>query len=525
MPTRLQASLLAGALMLIPSTHASAQRGNPSVQFDGQSIDEMVAAFMADRHIPGVTLAIVQAPYIPRVVGYGVSDVEKRRLASPKTLYNVGQLTRAYTAVAIMQLVESGRLRLDDPVGQYVKALPAAWQPLTVRHLMAHASGLPDYTTQGGFDPARDYSPRELLALVRDAPLAFTPGSQAAASGTDFFLLGLVVEAASGTSYEAFVTKNQIERLGLRNTMFASGLTAVKQETLEAAPFKHSQFLKERAYVDPTEVATGYTWDGGALTRVPRNSQSAWSGNGAVYASAEDISLWDIGLAGGLLVSAKEHRDVIYNPATIAGGAAIPANAGWRFPKHPGLMDIEGNVPGSSCYLSRFTNPNELVCVTLCGNRNGIDFTDLARRVAGAFDRRLGPPAAAKGMISRESTFPVVTTMDRLETFLRGKGVEISARIDHAAAARKAGLSLPPTQVLIFGNPAVGTQLMLSRPSVALELPLRVVVWQEPDGTVWAGYNDVGGVASDYGITDRAAAIESMRAALEAAVKYATAPY
>ena len=85
---------------------ASAQRGNPAVQFEGQTIDEMVAAFMKEHRIPGMTLAIVQAPYIPRVVGYGVSDVEKGLLASPRTLWNVGQITQGYTAVAIMQLIE-----------------------------------------------------------------------------------------------------------------------------------------------------------------------------------------------------------------------------------------------------------------------------------------------------------------------------------------------------------------------------------------------------------------------------------
>ena len=101
----------------------------------------------------------------------------------------------------------------------------------------------------------------------------------------------------------------------------------------------------------------------------------------------------------------------------------------------------------------------------------------------------------------------------------------VSARIDHAAAAKKAGLELPGTQVLIFGNPAVGTKLMQSRRSIALELPLRVVVWQEADGTVWTGYNAIADLAAKHGITDRDAVIAAMRDALEAAVKYATAPY
>src|SRR5262249_38933443 len=91
---------------------ASAQRGNPVVQFEGQTIDEMVAAFVKEHRIPGMTLAIVQAPYIPRVVGYGVADVDKGLLASPKTLWPVGQMTQAYTAVAVMQLIEADKLAL-----------------------------------------------------------------------------------------------------------------------------------------------------------------------------------------------------------------------------------------------------------------------------------------------------------------------------------------------------------------------------------------------------------------------------
>src|SRR6185436_18511082 len=186
------------------------------------------------------------------------------------------------------------------------------------------------------------------------------PGARAAASATDFFLLALAIERASGMSYEAFVTKNQIERLALKNTVFVSGLVSVKQETLDAAPFKHGRFLMDRPYIDPTEAATGYTWKDGSLAKAPRASGSAWLGSGAIYASAEDVSLWDIGLAGGLLVSKKENRELLYGPA-----GHVPANAGWRFPKHKGLMDIEGSGAGFSCYLARFTDPGELLCVTL----------------------------------------------------------------------------------------------------------------------------------------------------------------
>ncbi len=514
---------LIGVLMLNVAQSAHAQRGSAVVQFEGQTIDEMVAEFMKEHHIPGMTLAIVQAPYIPRVVGYGVSDVEKGLLASPKTLWNVGQITQGYTAVAVMQLIEAGKLDLDDPVGKHLANLPPSWRDVTVRQLMAHASGLPDYTKHPSFQPAGEYKADEVIALIKDDAPAFTRGTRVANSATDFFLLGLIVERASGMSYEAFVTKNQIERLGLKNTLFASGLSSVKSEAVETSGFKHQKFLHERPFIDPTELATGYTEKDGKLSPVRRNSQSAWFANGAVLASAEDISLWDIGLAGNLLVSKKENRDFLYHATTLSDGKVVPAHCGWRFPAHPGLMDIRGNVPGFSCYLSRLTV--DLVCVTLCANKEGVDLTELARRIAGAFDHALGPPVGPKVMKCLESCYPVATTADRLAEFLQAKGVEVVARIDHAAAAKKKGLTLRPTEVLVFGNAAVGTHLMISRPSMAIDLPLRVVVWQQPDGTVWAGYHDVADLANRHGVTDRAETVEAMKAGIAAAVAHATAPY
>ena len=345
----------------------------------------------------------------------------------------------------------------------------------TVSRLMAHASGLPDYTAQPRFDPARVRSRAEILALVRDVPVAFAPGAEVAASATDFLLLGLVVEHASGMSYEAYVTKNQIERLHLKNTMFASGLPAVKQEVLAAPGAKHKAFLTERPFIDPTETATGYVAKDGTLVSVRDPHDGVWFGHQAIFASAEDISLWDIGLAGGLLVGLKDNRDVLYNPTTIDGGTVVPAHAGWRFPKHTGLMDIEGNVPGYSCYLARFTAPTELLCVTLCGNRDGVDFTDLGRRIAGAFDPKLGPPAGEDE--PRERVLGPVT-VDRLKAFLHSKGVQVSTKTSHAS-----------------------TELIVKS--------WRILVWQEADGTVWAGYDDMADLAEQ----------------VQAAVKYATAPY
>jgi D-alanyl-D-alanine carboxypeptidase len=113
-----------------------------------------------------------------------------------------------------MQLVEAGKLTLDSRLSDFITGLPEEWQSLTSRQLLGHASGLPDYMSQPAFDVTRDYEPAEILGLIKNLPLAFKPGTQVARSASDFFLLGLVIEKASGMTYEEFVTQGQIDWLG-----------------------------------------------------------------------------------------------------------------------------------------------------------------------------------------------------------------------------------------------------------------------------------------------------------------------
>jgi len=94
------------------------------------------------------------------------------------------------------------------------------------------------------------------------------------------------------------------------------------------------------------------------------------------------------------------------------------------------------------------------------------------------------------GIISQPSQYSVIATIDRLEAVLQAKGITIFARIDQQAEAEKVGLSLRPTQLLLFGNPKAGTPLMVAEPMIALDLPLKALAWEAADGKVWLSYND-----------------------------------
>lgn len=511
--------IVIGALVAV-STSARAERGNSDVQLDGQTIDMMVGDFMRDHEIPGMTLAIVQAPYISRLVGYGVSDIDKRLLASPKTLWNVGQMTQAYTAVAVMQLVEAGKLSLDEPLDKHISDLPEAWREISLRQLMAHASGLPDYSKQAMFQPAAEYRPEEVIALVKDLPLTSLPGTRVANSATDFFLLGLVIERASGMSYEEYIIRNQIERLNLKNTCFASGFAERKTE-VEAKGGKHRKFLTDRPYIDPTEVAVGSTTTNGKSLVVPANSQSGSFANGAVWASAEDISLWDIGLAGNMLINKKENRDFLFHAVKLGDGSATPSHCGWRFLGHKGAMDIRGDVPGFSCHLSRFTDPSELLCVTLCCNKGGVELSELARRIAGAFDRKIAPPVSPQLMKCMESAYSAKATADRLVDAFQSQGVGLSTRISLNTNAAKAGSELPLTEQLTFESTEVRLQLMLRNPLASMALQTTILVWQEPSGEVWLGTRDTTEAAAASGINGEGEALQQIENETEAAMAYA----
>jgi uncharacterized protein (DUF302 family) len=109
---------------------------------------------------------------------------------------------------------------------------------------------------------------------------------------------------------------------------------------------------------------------------------------------------------------------------------------------------------------------------------------------------------ANNGIITQPSLYSVTETIDRLEAMLQAKGITIFVRIDQRAEAKKVGLSLRPTQLLLFGNPEAGTPLMVAEPTIALNLPLKILAWEAADGEVWLNYNDPNYLKQRYSLCD-----------------------
>ena len=277
-------------------------RGNSRVEYLGQSMDQLIYDFMQEEKIPGITLAIVQAPYIPRVVGYGLSNAETGLLSSTNTLWPAAEISQGYAAIAAFQLVEKGKMDIHDKVSRYVAGLPEAWQNVSVLQLLQHSSGIPDYRKSPQFDIGRDYDPAELLSLVRLNDLEFPSGTDVRQSATNFLLLSMVIDAVAGMPYEEFVRENQFQPLGLQHTMFGKDLGAVQQDNVREHGNRHSLFKSRVEYVDPAETAAGYAVKDGAVKSVPPPARSSLRGFSDIWSTPQEISFWDICLAGSILV-------------------------------------------------------------------------------------------------------------------------------------------------------------------------------------------------------------------------------
>jgi uncharacterized protein (DUF302 family) len=133
------------------------------------------------------------------------------------------------------------------------------------------------------------------------------------------------------------------------------------------------------------------------------------------------------------------------------------------------------------------------------------------------------PLYAGDGVISKKSSNNVQVSMDRLENALKQRGVGIVARVDHAGAAKKAEMALRPTQVLIFGNPKLGTPLMQSSQQIGLDLPLKILAWEDAKGQTWLTYEDPHVTAARHDVKDRAEVVNKMAGVLDTVTTEAAA--
>jgi CubicO group peptidase (beta-lactamase class C family) len=225
---------------------------------------------------PAISVAIVENDTLAYARAFGTSDVATKTAATTATRFRAGSITKMFTAVAVLQLVETGRLKIDEPLATYLPQAPHAGE-VTLRQLLTHTSGIPNYADAAVASGATSNptTPQGILATVAGKPLDFVPGRRYGYSNTDYVLLGLVVERATGRSLAAYEREHVLEPAGMTQTTFG------------------------RAPVD-VPVATGY--DDGIVASAATLDPSWLYAAGDVLTTASDLARFDIALMNGKLV-------------------------------------------------------------------------------------------------------------------------------------------------------------------------------------------------------------------------------
>ena len=271
--------------------------------------------------------------------GYGLANVELDVPNTPQTKFRLGSITKQFTAAAILLLQERGKLSVQDPICKYVDNCPAAWSEVTIHHLLSHTGGIPNFTSFPDYVPKMmmPVTTQEMIARFKNKPLDFKPGEKWAYSNSGYFLLGAIIEKASGESYESFLQKNIFDPL----KMTSSG-------------YDHfDTILKKRA--------TGYSLTKGKMVNSAYLDMTQPYSAGSLYSTVEDLFSWNEALYAGKLLSAKS-REAMMTPVKndYAYGLGVQTKSG------PKMISHGGGINGFATFIARF--PDEKVTVVVLRN-------------------------------------------------------------------------------------------------------------------------------------------------------------
>ena len=309
------------------------------------------------RGLPGAAVLVVKDGSAIVRKSYGYADLEQRVRVQPTTNFRLASVTKQFTAAAILLLVEDGKLTLDDPVRRWLPSLPTTADPITIRHLLTHTSGLIDYEDVIPSEMTQQLRDADVLTILEHEPrLYFAPGTSYRYSNSAYALLALIVGKVSGQSFAEFLKNRIFTPLGMHATV---------------AHQEGTSLVSQRAF--------GYSEVNGKWQRTDQSQTSAVLGDGGIYSSIDDLAKWDAALYDERLLKASSLA-AAFTPATKTDDPTIEYGFGWR---------ITGDTVWHSGETIGFRNvivrwPKDRVTIIVLTNRNDPEPYALALKIAGA---------------------------------------------------------------------------------------------------------------------------------------------
>jgi len=342
--------VFAAVLALLPQAAPAA----PAVMPPDAGIDGLMQAY--DGQVPGAAVLVLHDGQAVFRRGYGLAVVEDGTAVTAASNFRLASVSKQFTAAAVLLLVEEGRLGLDQPARRWLPELPPAASSVTLRQLLSHTSGLPDY--EDLMDPAdsRQVHDADVLALLaREDRLDFTPGTAYRYSNSGYALLALIVGRASAQDFATFLQQRIFGPLHMTHTV-------AHQDGVDT--------VTARAY--------GYSWLDGRWQRTDQSTTSAVLGDGGIYSSLDDLARWDAALYDDRLLSAASRR-AMFSPATATTEPDVPHYGfGWRL--NGRMQWHSGESIGFRNVILRY--PDRHLTVIVLSNRDAPEPYPLALKIA-----------------------------------------------------------------------------------------------------------------------------------------------
>ena len=334
--------------------------------FDGAAVDAAVTAQMTSQKIPGVGLAVMQRGKVLVSKGYGFANLEHQVRTTDETMFESGSLGKQFTSAGILALVEDGKLRLDESIRTFLPDAPDTWQPITIRHLLSHTSGVPDYTGDK-MDYRKDYTEAELLKLAYSLPLEFQAGARWNYSNTGYVVLGALISKLSGTPYWEY----------LRQRIFTpAGMPTIRIITeSDIVPHRSSGYL-------PTDSGWRHQdWV------APRLNTTA---DGSMLLSVRDLVAWGETVRTRAVLTPESWAQIL-TPVTLRSGKPHPYGFGWFIDSLRGHVVYQhgGSWQGFRTQIYRYESADLTVAVLT--NSGAANPAIIATDVATAIDSSLAP--------------------------------------------------------------------------------------------------------------------------------------
>lgn len=384
------ASLLAAAFLssftLLPS-RASADK-----------IDDLVLREMKKSGVPGMGVAVILNGKVIKLKGYGLANIEHQVRVTPSTMFEIGSVGKMFTASLVMKLVEAGKVKLDESIRTYLPEAPAAWQEVTVRHMLTHTSGIRrDYPES--FDIKKDYTEADALKLQHEFPLEFQPGEKWSYSNVAYAMLGYMCSKVSGKDRGDLLSELLFKPAGMSTARIISDSEIVKNRA--AGYFFHDDKMMNQPYESPTSHAEG---------------------SAGIYVSLKDMVQWNAALDSDKVLSTKL-KSQMWTSAVLNDGSKPDYGFGWMVPVIGGhkYMGHSGGVPGFSASYRRF--PDDKLAVIVLANSNSADTHKLSRKIATLYipEVKIVPPVAVP------DTIPAFT--EALKKFLDGDSAALREKM------------------------------------------------------------------------------------------------